>query len=296
MFFKVSEDGAWLILVDIISRSGIPLNEFTIFDFTMLLHHKVAQEVEKIFVPVADAKNPAGYHLEQQPILFPHRIINYIFNDVGLRIDERDIHQFWDNATAVGEPHVNESSRNKIPLGLYGDSAQLITKIRTEKLMCLWLNIPIFRPKAVRYSRFLMWCCDTSKLFGYRTTNSVLRWLTWSLNSLYDGVNPGRRPGNRPLSSEEEKRAGTPFLHSFQVVECRGIGSSINSYGISGARGKEFTPALDARLHPRILVTQACCIGIPAKTVVGAFNSTAQLISSTSSYRATTFATQPDYW
>jgi hypothetical protein len=25
----------------------------------------------------------------------------------------------------------------------------------------LWLNIPIFRPKAVRYSRFLMWCCDT---------------------------------------------------------------------------------------------------------------------------------------
>jgi len=222
MFFKVSEDGAWLILVDIISRSGIPLNEFTIFDFTMLLHHKVAQEVEKIFVPVADAKNPAGYHLEQQPILFPHRIINYIFNDVGLRIDERDIHQFWDNATAVGEPHVNESSRNKIPLGLYGDSAQLITKIRTEKLMCLWLNIPIFRPKAVRYSRFLMWCCDTSKLFGYRTTNSVLRWLTWSLNSLYDGVNPGRRPGNRPLSSEEEKRAGTPFLHSFQVVECRG--------------------------------------------------------------------------
>ena len=183
------------------------------------------EELEKIWVPVADPKNPAGYKLEQQPILFPYRILTYIFSEVGLEIGQEDIEQYWDNAIAAGEPHANESSRGKVPLGLYGDSAQLITKIRKEKLLCLWLNIPIFRPKAVRYSRFLIWCIDNSLLLENKTTNSVLRWVVWSLNSLFEGFNPSTRPGGRPLTPEEELRAEKPFTpqrHSFQVVELRG--------------------------------------------------------------------------
>ena len=183
------------------------------------------QELERVWVPVACEKCPAGYRMEQQLMLFPHRIMTYLFNECKVEIPAAEVDRFWSNAMAGGETYATEESRGRIPLGFYGDSAQLITKYRYEKMMCFFINIPIFRPKAVRYSRFLIWSCDNSLLYKNRTTNAVLRWVVWSLNFLYDGINPTCRPGNRPLSAGECQRAGQPVTnahHKFQVVELRG--------------------------------------------------------------------------
>lgn len=113
-----------------------------------------------------------------------------------------------------------------IPIGFYGDAAQLLTKVKTEKLLCFWMNIVIFRPRSIRYSRFLLWSCDTSLLYKNRTTNTILRWLVWSFNALNEGKHPLHRPGNKPLESQSERdRAGTWITHQqhqFQLVECRG--------------------------------------------------------------------------
>ncbi|CAL1171269.1 unnamed protein product [Cladocopium goreaui] len=109
--------------------------------------------------------------------------------------------------------------------GFYGDAAQLITKVRYEKLLCLWLNVVIFRPKSIRYSRFLLWSCDVALLYKSRTLNTILRWLVWSFNCLYEGTYPMIRPGNRPLEPHEKDRAGTWITNKklqFQVVELRG--------------------------------------------------------------------------
>lgn len=186
----------------------------------------VAKEVEMIWVPVTDDKCPAGYRLEQQPILFPHRIIKYLFDECHVKIPETEIQKFWDHSLLVGEPFANPvSSPGRIPLGFYGDAAQLITKVRREKLMCFWMNLPLFRPRSVRYSRFLLWACDSRSLFLNRTTNAVLRWICWSMNILYDGVNPHSRPGGRELTRAEAQRAGYPVTnghHLFQVTELRG--------------------------------------------------------------------------
>lgn len=87
------------------------------------------------------------------------------------------------------------------------------------------LNICIFRPNAIRYSRFLLWTCDVSLLWKNITTNTVLRWIVWSCNALYSGRHPDSRPGNRPLKPYEQERAGsyiTEKRHQFQVVELRG--------------------------------------------------------------------------
>ena len=87
------------------------------------------------------------------------------------------------------------------------------------------MNLVIFRPRSVRYSRFLLWSCDSSLLYLNRTTNAVLRWVVWSFNWMHEGLNPTSRPGNRPLSDGERQRAGqylTSGQHKFQVVELRG--------------------------------------------------------------------------
>ena len=179
-----------------------------------------------IWVPVTDDKCPAGYRLEQQPILFPHRIIKYLFDECHVTIPEAEIQKFWDHSLLVGEPFAHPvSSPGRIPIGFYGDAAQLITKVRREKLMCFWMNLPLFRPRSVRYSRFLLWTCDSRNLFLNRTTNAVLRWICWSMNILYDGVNPYSRPGGRQLTRAEAQRAGHPVTndhHLFQVTELRG--------------------------------------------------------------------------
>lgn len=148
------------------------------------------QEIERIWVPVSDEKIPAGYRLEQQPILFPHRLMAFVFNTCQLEIAKADVHQFWDNAIRAGEPYAKPAMRERIPLGFYGDAAQLITKSRVEKLLCFWMNIPIFRPKSIRYSRFLLWSGDVSQLYKTRTIYTVLRWLVWSFNTLHEGVHP----------------------------------------------------------------------------------------------------------
>lgn len=182
--------------------------------------------MELIWVPVSDPKVPSGYTVQKQPILFPHRLVSYLFDTCQLQIPDAAVGQFWDNAMAVGEPYARPESRHRVPLGFYGDAAQLITKVKLEKLLCLWINLPLFRPRSIRYSRFLVWSCDNSLLYKNRTVNTVLRWITWSLNCLFEGKNPMMRPGNQPLASQsEQKLAGTWLTqkhYQFQVVEIRG--------------------------------------------------------------------------
>ena len=76
---------------------------------------------------MADEKHPAGYRLQQQQMLFPHRLVTYLFNDCGLKIPTADLHKYWDDALEVGEPFATPESRDRIPIGIYGDSAQLAT-------------------------------------------------------------------------------------------------------------------------------------------------------------------------
>lgn len=186
-----------------------------------------SKEVEYIKVPVLDRKVPEGYRLEKQPIILPHRIMSYLFNEVNLDIPKAGLHSFWEASHLRGDPVASDLAlvRDRVPLGLYGDAAQLVTRYKKEKIMCLWLNIPCWRPKSVRFSRFLMWSCDDGLILENKTVNSVLRWIVWSCNILYDGINPTYAPGGRLLNAKNLERSGTPITwdnRQFCVAELRG--------------------------------------------------------------------------
>ena len=177
-------------------------------------------------IAVADPKAEKGYRIQNSPLLLPHRVIGYLFNHAGLEISPRVLEQYWDRSLASKEPHASEESRGRIPLGFYGDSAQLFTKYKKENLTCLFINIPIFRPKSVRFGRYLIWCQDTKLLYKNRSLNTILRWVVWSFNCLYTGLHPSVGPGGQPLSDVRAlQRAGSRITrqgHLFQLVECRG--------------------------------------------------------------------------
>jgi hypothetical protein len=181
-----------------------------------------------IQVPVLDKKADRGYRIEKQPLLLPHQIMAYIFDEAGLELCRDEVRKFWVDAHDCGEVYAKdlESYQSRIPLGFYGDAAQLFTKYKKEKLMCLWMNIPIWRPRSVRYSRFLLWTCDAYSLLGpQKTLNAVLGWIVWSFNALYEGRHPATRLGGAPLSGSFLQKAGKPITlahHTFQVVELRG--------------------------------------------------------------------------
>jgi len=184
------------------------------------------EDLEFVSVPVLDEKSPAGYQVVRQPVLLPHRIMAYLCNHCELDIPESAIHQYWDNAIASKETYASLDSRHRVPLGFYGDAAQLVTKCRIEKMLCFFANIVIFRPRSIRYSRFLLWSCDVSLLYKNRTVNSILRWVVWSFNILYEGIYPSARPGGLPLASKAERDLAGTWLtrqkYQFQVVEVRG--------------------------------------------------------------------------
>ena len=172
-------------------------------------------------------KAPHAISMASYPIIHPHRILSYLFGEVGLHISMSEVQQFWDHSRAVGERWAVESpaSSMHIPLGMHGDAARLWTQYRVEKYVAIWLNLPLFRPMSSRHSRFLLFSVPSSVMVKNRTLNRVWRRLVWSFESAYLGMNPVTGEGGRALTGSDVERAGkplTPRNERFALCELRG--------------------------------------------------------------------------
>lgn len=131
---------------------------------------------------VRNKKSPTGFSVETYPILHPHRIISFLMDHVQINVCKAEVAEYWQHARRMGEQWAvnHPSPGDHIPLGLHGDSARLWTQCTFEKYTAISFNILHFRPKSVRYSRFVVFSIPTAKLFKNRTLNSVWRRLAWS--------------------------------------------------------------------------------------------------------------------
>ena len=85
-----------------------------------------------------------------------------------------------------GPKHPGRGTR--VPVGLYGDSARYTNSTGyAEKLLCVTLSLPLYSPKSVRSSRYLLFSIRESLMVDFATTI----WPTRELNQLFhDGI-PG---------------------------------------------------------------------------------------------------------
>lgn len=186
-----------------------------------------SEEIESIRAPVRNKKSPTGFSVETYPILHPHRIISFLMDHVQINVCKAEVAEYWQHARRMGEQWAvnHPSPGDHIPLGLHGDSARLWTQCTFEKYTAISFNILHFRPKSVRYSRFVVFSIPTAKLFKNRTLNSVWRRLAWSFEALYQGTYPQTGVGGAPLTDHNLKFAGLPITKSgqrFALCEFRG--------------------------------------------------------------------------
>lgn len=174
--------------------------------------------------PVRDPKNDGKVKFEDQLVIYPHELLSYLFNAVGVVVPHEDRQAYWRESRAAGEEWALQTDASELhcPLGIYGDSARLNTQYTVQKICGIFLNICLWRPHAIRSGRFLLWSCDNAKLYKNRTWNKIFRVLVWSLNYAFDGIFPTHNFDGTP---SRDPRAGSKITASFDrfaVTELRG--------------------------------------------------------------------------
>lgn len=142
-------------------------------------------------------------------------------------MDYDAVKKFWSHHKAMGSPWALNSTATDehIPLGLHGDGAKVrqLAYQPAQKTVGIWLNAPLWRPKSVRASRWLIAAIKEEDLYQHYTLDCLYKRITWSLNCLHSGVFPSTGPNGETLEGKKLARAGTPICDGkvFAVTEVR---------------------------------------------------------------------------
>lgn len=160
-------------------------------------------------------------------LLEPFSIVKYMFGEAGVSVDYDAVKKFWSHHKAMGSPWALNSTATDehIPLGLHGDGAKVrqLAYQPAQKIVGIWLNAPLWRPKSVRASRWLIAAIKEEDLYQHYTLDCLYKRITWSLNCLHSGVFPSTGPNGETLEGKKLARAGTPICDGkvFAVTEVR---------------------------------------------------------------------------
>ena len=155
-------------------------------------------------LPIAEkdaAGRTTGFFMATVYMLDPHSVVAYLVNVIGVRIPAQEVAAYWGHAQAHDEAWARNhpATSRHIPLGLYGDEARFSTTFSQDKVLGIFLNMPLWRPRSIRASRFLLFAIEENKLYKHFTLDAVLRRIVWSINLLFDGVLPQVDPAGKPL-------------------------------------------------------------------------------------------------
>ena len=121
------------------------------------------------------------------PIYWPHEVLQYVFETVGVRIDRDTLLQYWREAHGRGLPWAADGEHElnpRIPIKFFGDDATY--NKQGDHFMGFILSCPIWRPHASRNSRWPVAVVSLYGSLGYATLHPILHALVWSLNVSFD--------------------------------------------------------------------------------------------------------------
>ena len=190
----------------------------------------VIEVVSYIDLPVKylDADGRPTVRVEPWPILDIHDTLSFLMDEAKISIPPNKLREYWQKSKDFGEPWAQEVASSEmdtlLPIGLYGDSARVDTRFGHEHVLALFCNLILWRPKSVRWSRFLVFAIAEERLTS-ETLPAVLRRMTWSANHAFYGYFPKEGHLGENLAGAALRKAGQPLTSSgfkFQVTELRG--------------------------------------------------------------------------
>ena len=139
----------------------------------------------------------------QLPCVLPEQVLEYLLTDCGLAIDDAIGHRYWSHLEEINDEVAiatrefrRLAGRHVVwPLGLHGDDANMgLVNAPCDKIVGVFLNIPIYRPRSMRISRFYLFSCEVSRMVDIqRTLNPVLKEIVQSSNKCISVGVCGRR-------------------------------------------------------------------------------------------------------
>ena len=159
------------------------------------------------------------------PFLDPHEVLQFLHQKVGIRVGEALVENYWKQAAENGLPWALQQSNHKaIPVGIYGDETKYGLHESQEKILGIFLNLVLFRPRNIRLSRFLI-CSIRSKFLlpGSSTLHPILKRIVWSMGWASKGVFPTLdMDGSEFMNKKKAMLAGQQLGAEFLVTELRG--------------------------------------------------------------------------
>ena len=126
------------------------------------------------------------------PLHLPYDIVKYLICDCGLWLDDDLVSNYWSHLAlvkdnlAVATQEFRNAAGRVWPIGFYGDEAAMgLIHAPTNQIYGLFTNLPLFRPKSTRLSRFLLFSVESENILSMEATLfPVLELITESFNKL----------------------------------------------------------------------------------------------------------------
>ena len=130
------------------------------------------------------------------PVLLPHDVLQYLFEEVGLEISPDSIQKYWAHVREHCEwARQDGFTDSHIPVVLYGDTARYGQGFNQNKITGCYMSLVLWRPRSTRMSQWLLFSVDADLSLGPKTLNPLYRAVVASLNCAFDG----RKPSGEPL-------------------------------------------------------------------------------------------------
>ena len=167
----------------------------------------------------------------------------YVHDTVGIRIAPDLLEHYWKTAARNGLGWATEQSNMlAVPIGLYADGTKYGLHESQEKILAVFLNMVLFRPKNIRLSRFLIFTLRSRLLLpDSATLYPVFRHIVWSLGwaskGIFQDVSMRAAAGGTDAACADTPRClflchGAPGRSGVQILiwgfELRGVRLAVN--------------------------------------------------------------------
>ena len=176
----------------------------------------------------------------QIPMLDPDKILAYLWDVVGIQVQQESIDAYWEDAIANDLPWARDLANvhpKPIPLKLFGDDCSY--NLLGDKCLAWILSCPLWRPKSARNSRWPTAIIGLKNSLGSLTMRPILMRLVARLNVCFDY--PVTNDGHRFMVTE----LGGDWKYAREAFEMQSHWNSPKLCHLCSTQRDEMTELLD---------------------------------------------------